>query len=223
MIALNGVTKTYANNPQAVLENVHLKIGKGEFVYLVGDSGAGKTTLLKLLFGEEFPNRGDVEMFGEILPKQASSRLQTIRRRMGVIFQDLRLIDELSVIDNIILSLEISRIKGSLVRAAQEALSIVGFLHFKRKVKYLSGGERSRVAVARAIATHPDILVADEPTGSLDWHQTWNLMDLFQKLHLQGTTILIATHDREIVRRIRRRSCVLKNGKLTLEDGLCFF
>ena len=147
---------------------------------------------------------------------------------MGVIFQDLRLIDELSAYDNVGFSLEIAgdhkQRAISVKRAIDESLAMVGAGSFaKKKIKSLSGGERQRVAAARAIVRQPEILIADEPTGSLDREHTWSLMDLFQKMHLRGATVLIATHDREIVRRVRRRSCVLKAGKLAVEEGICLF
>lgn len=233
MIALAGVTKNYASaqKQSSVLENVSLKIGRGEFLYVVGDSGAGKTTLLKMLYGEETPNQGSISILGQDLSKADSGRIQALRRRMGVIFQDLRLIEELSAYDNVALSLETagdaspSRIPHfSMKRAIDESLAMVGAGSFsKKKVKSLSGGERQRVAAARAIVRQPEILIADEPTGSLDREHTWSLMDLFQKIHLRGATVIIATHDREIVRRVRRRSCVLKSGKLVIEEGICLF
>lgn len=228
MITLTGVTKKYVT-PQptnsSVLDNVNLKIGKGEFVYVVGDSGAGKTTLLKMLYGEERPNRGSVEVLGIDLANADTSRVQALRRRIGVIFQELRLIDELSAYDNVALSLETAdKATGSWRRAIDESLALVGAGAFaKKKVKALSGGERQRVAAARAIVRNPELIIADEPTGSLDREHTWSLMDLFQKMHLRGATVLIATHDREIVRRVRRRSCVLKSGKLVIEEGLCMY
>lgn len=233
MITLTGVTKSYANTqrPAPILENVSLKINKGEFMYVVGDSGAGKTTLLKMLFGEETPSRGAIEVFGQDLSKADSGKIQAMRRRMGVIFQDLRLIDELTSYDNVALSLETAAGSGPMgvahfnfKRAVEESLAMVGAGSVARKkVKSLSGGERQRVAAARALVRQPEILIADEPTGSLDREHTWSLMDLFQKLHLRGATVLIATHDREIVRRVRRRSCVLKSGKLMIEEGVCMF
>jgi cell division transport system ATP-binding protein len=229
LITLSGVAKAYPERP-AVLENVNLTIGRGEFMYVVGDSGAGKTTLLKLLYGEEKPSRGSITVMGQDLAKADSTRLQAMRRRMGVIFQDLRLIDELNAYDNVALALETSMDvprggRGfSAKRAIDEAIAMVGAANFaKKRTAALSGGERQRVAAARAIVRQPEILIADEPTGSLDREHTWSLMDLFQKIHLRGATVVIATHDREIVRRVRRRSCVLKAGKLVVEDGICMF
>lgn len=233
MITFTGVTKNYSSPQKShpVLENVSLKINKGDFLYVVGDSGAGKTTLLKMLYGEERPNRGVVEVFGQDIAKMDSGRIQALRRRIGVIFQDLRLIEELSAYDNVALSLETAgdfaarKVPNfNAKRAIEESLAMVGAGSFaKKKVCALSGGEKQRVAAARAIVRQPEILIADEPTGSLDREHTWSLMDLFQKLHLRGATVLIATHDREIVRRVRRRSCILKSGKLVVEEGICMF
>ncbi len=233
MITLTGVTKNYPSGqrPTSILENVNLKITKGEFMYVVGDSCAGKTTLLKMLYGEEGPNRGSIQILGQDLAKADPARIQALRRRIGVIFQDLRLIDDLSAYDNVALSLETSDGNSprniphfSARRAIDESLAMVGAGAFaKKRVSSLSGGERQRVAAARAIVRQPEILIADEPTGSLDREHTWSLMDLFQKMHLRGATVLIATHDREIVRRVRRRSCVLKAGKLVVEEGICMF
>jgi cell division transport system ATP-binding protein len=239
MISLTGVYKTYQNGPALikplgghVLDNVNLRIQRGEFVYVIGDSGAGKTTLLKLLYGEEVPNRGHVEVLGLDLSRADQSLLGKLRRRVGVIFQDLRLVEELSVFDNVVLSLESAadELRESLKRralwkrACEEVLGAVGLMSLaKKSAGTLSGGEKSRVAAARALIRQPELLIADEPTGALDRDHTWNLIDLFQKMHLRGTTVILATHDREIVRRARRRSCILKAGKLVVEDGVCIF
>ncbi|MGE4234239.1 MAG: cell division ATP-binding protein FtsE [Bacteriovoracia bacterium] len=225
MIRLTGVTKAYSSS--SVLTNVSFAINKGEFVYVVGDSGAGKTTLLKMLYGEEAPSRGVVEVMGQDIAKAGAGLLQQIRRRIGIIFQDLRLVDELSVYDNIAFSLEISgqdQRKVSQKKMIEDTIQLLSLGKIaKKKVHLLSGGERQRVAAARAVVRQPEMVIADEPTGSLDREQSWNLMDLFQKLHMRGTTIVIATHDREIVRRVRRRSCILQSGRLVMEDGICIF
>lgn len=238
MISLTGIYKNYGSpmslprnqaNPY-VLENVNLKIRKGEFVYVIGDSGAGKSTLLKMLYGDERPTRGMVEVLGQDMGRLPASDLQQFRRKIGVIFQDLRLIDGLSVYDNVALSLETSeplskpKGRGAWRRMCEDVLHAVGMSSLSKKiVSALSGGEKQRVAAARALVRQPEILIADEPTGALDRDHTWSLMDLFQKLHLLGTTVILATHDREIVRRVRRRSCILKSGKLVVEDGVCIF
>jgi cell division transport system ATP-binding protein len=225
MIRLTQVFKSYQS---PVLENVQFTLNRGEFVYLVGDSGAGKTTFLKMLYGEEKPQRGSIEVLGEDLTTISPDKLQLLRRKVGVIFQDLKLIEDLSTYDNVALGLEFSEKSGGFWgtntyrQKIEQALGLVGAQKLeKKKVKLLSGGERQRVAAARAIVRQPELILADEPTGSLDRDLTWSLMDLFQKLHLRGTTVLVATHDREIVRRVRRKSWILKSGKLISEDGLC--
>ncbi len=223
IVSMTGVIKNYGS--QMVLNNINLNIQKGEFVYVVGDSGAGKSTLLKMIYGEEQPTRGGVEIFGNDVVKSGFDKNQLMRRKIGVIFQDLRLIEEMSAYDNVALSL---RLAGDAAQysgqSIAEALSTVGLSSMQnKKVSSLSGGERQRVAAARAIVRKPEILIADEPTGSLDKDHTWNLIDLFQKLNLKGTTIIVATHDREIVRRIRKRSYILKGGKLVMEEGICLF
>jgi len=223
MISLSGVSKRYQN---AVFENVNLTIRKGEFVYVVGDSGAGKTTLLKLFYGEEKPSNGLVQVFGVNLSQASTETVQAVRRKLGIIFQDLKLIDELSVADNISLGLDDSEKLSGPERQARikETLNLVGLSQLaKKKVALLSGGEKQRVAAARALVRKPEIIIADEPTGSLDRDHSWQLIDLLQKLHLRGITVVVATHDREIVRRARRKSFILKSGRLMVEEGVCLF
>jgi len=222
VITLKNISKSYQN---IVLKNINWTIQSGEFVYVVGDSGAGKTTLLKLLYGEETPSGGSIEILGKSLLGSDSHTIQAVRRKIGVVFQDLRLIDELSVLDNVLLSLEVAEgTQKHHVRAIDHVLQQVGLQKFsKKKVKTLSGGEQARVAFARAFVRQPSVLIADEPTANLDQEYTWKLMDLFQKAHHRGTTVVLATHDKEIVRRLRSRACVLKDGKLNVESSLCFY
>ncbi len=223
MIELKSVSKSW-NIP--ILENVSLTVPKGDFLYLVGESGAGKTTLLRMIYGDITPSKGSVFVLNQDIAKMDFIRLQMLRRKMGIIFQDLKLIDELNVVDNIALSLDIAyenTPKGSAAvkKTIDEVLGMVGMSkQSKKKIKVLSGGEKQRVAIARAIVRKPEILIADEPTAGLEREQTWALMDLLQKFHARGMTVLFATHDREIVRRVRRRSCVLKAGRVALEEGI---
>lgn len=223
MIELKSVTKSFQS---PILENVNLQVPKGDFLYLIGESGAGKTTLLRMIYGDVTPSKGTISVLGQDLNSLDFTKLQMLRRKMGIIFQDLKLIDELNVFDNILLSLDLAfenAPKGSAAvkKTIDEVLQMVGMSKLsKKKAKVLSGGERQRVAIARAIVRKPEILLADEPTAGLEREQTWALMDLLQKFHARGMTILFATHDREIVRRVRRRSCVLKSGRIVLEEGI---
>lgn len=226
MIEFRGVGKSYAS---PVLEQVSFTLVKGDFLFVVGDSGAGKSSLLKLLWGEERATQGSVNVLGIDPGRATPAAVQALRRKMGIVFQDLRLIEELSVWDNVALSVEIAKEEaGTNARgwkgAIDDALALVGLGRLsKKRCGELSGGEKSRVAAARAIVRNPQILIADEPTGNLDREQTWSLMDVFQKMQMRGTTVIMATHDREIVRRVRRRSLILKGGKAYLEEGLSLF
>jgi cell division transport system ATP-binding protein len=232
MIQLTGVSKIFGGgNGRPVLDNISFRVHRGEFLYLVGDSGAGKTTLLRMISGDEIPTRGSIHVMGHDLKKVTGAQMSALRQKSGIIFQDLRLIDDLSVEDNVAFSKTLSTQAGrpnSLsaawkqeVRKHCELVGLTGLL--RTAVSKLSGGERQRVAAACALARNPELLIADEPTGSLDRDHAWTLMDCFQKLNMRGTTVILATHDREIMRRVRRRSLVLKNGKLQVEDGLCMF
>lgn len=229
LLALNQVSKEYGGNSRAhrpILNKINLKIQKGDFLYVVGDSGAGKTTLLRMIYGEIEPTEGEVEWMGKKASRLNSREKNEVMNKTGFIFQDLRLVDELTAQENVALALDAadSVQKKNGQRVIQECLGLVGASSFAwKKIKDLSGGEKQRVAAARALVKNPEILLADEPTGSLDREYTWSLMDLFQKLHYRGVTVILATHDREIVRRVRRKSCILKDGRLTLEDGICLF
>jgi cell division transport system ATP-binding protein len=235
MIALRQIAKSY--NPNSpVLKNVNLEINRGEFVFVAGDSGAGKTTLLKLLTTDEAPTSGEVWFDGQRLGSDMGRILQ-IRRRMGVVYQDYRLLRERSVHDNIALPLFFGRagkgvapvnVWGKGVQTlVEDAVSAVGLSPkiLQAKVKELSGGEQQRVTIARAIIHFPDILVADEPTGSLDHDHTWTIIDLLQKLNMRGMTIILATHDRDIIRRVRKRTVHLTGGTLRVDEreGACIF
>jgi cell division transport system ATP-binding protein len=228
MVELHKVVKIWS---QTVLDHIDLKVSRGDFIYLVGDSGAGKTTLLKLITGEIIADRGLVEVFNKNIAKIEPSALQLIRRKIGIIFQDYKLIEELSAFDNILLSLEVARdemikknLKTSFKQSVEEVIKWFKLEKLKnKKISELSGGEKRKVAAARAVVRMPELLIADEPTGGLDKDQTYAMMDIFQKLNMSGMTIILATHDREIVRRVRKKSCVLKNGRLTIEDGISLF
>lgn len=235
MVSLKQVSKSYHANSQ-VLRNVSLEMKKGEFLFVVGDSGAGKTSLLKLITGEEFATSGSVSC-GGVRFDAGSSAMLKIRRRIGVVYQDFRLLKDRTVYENVAIPLYFGRAGANsqpvsfFGRGAQklveDAIQAVGLRPqiLDAKVQDISGGEKQRVAIARAIINFPDLLVADEPTGSLDHDHTWTVMDLFQKLNLRGMTMLVATHDRDIIRKVRKRVLHLSSGAIRLDDreGACIF
>jgi cell division transport system ATP-binding protein len=223
MVNLSGISKTYQNGA-TVLDQVTLNLKKGEFLYLVGGSGAGKSSLLRILATEEDASAGIVSLFGYKIHQSSSNTIQAIRRSLGYVPQDIRLISDLTVFDNIALSLSLA---GHRVLSAQakglivETMDKLGLMQIREKLAgQISGGEAQRVAVARALVRQPELIIADEPTGAQDQNYTWMLMDLFLKANLKGATVVIATHDREIVRRVRKRCAILKGGRLVLEEGL---
>lgn len=235
MISLRQVSKAYYGNSH-VLKSVNLQLGRGEFLFIVGESGAGKTTLLKILAGEELPSSGQALFDNKSIIPSGSQYLQ-FRRRIGVVHQDYRLLKDRTVFENVAIPLFYGRagshskplsFTGSgAQRLVEEAVSAVGLSNkvLPKIVSELSGGEQQRVAIARAIINHPDFLIADEPTGSLDHDHTWTVMDLLQKLNLKGMGIVVATHDQDIVRRIRRKTGLLQSGSLRFDqrEGACIF
>lgn len=226
MVQLTGVSKSYFGQTR-VLDQVNLELKKGEFLYVVGGSGAGKSSFLRLLATEEAPTNGVVSLFGYNLATASASTLRAIRQCLGYIPQGVHLIPDLTVQDNIALSLSLAGRRGMGLEARtrmNDLMDRLGLAAKKDKLAgTLSGGEAQRVAVARALVRAPELIVADEPTGAQDKEFTWSLMDLFLKSNLTGATVLIATHDREIVRRVRKRCAVLKGGKVLLEEAMCTY
>jgi len=225
MISLKQVSKSYFGQTR-VLDQVQLEMGAGDFLYVIGGSGAGKSSLLRLLATEEAPTDGSVSLFGYNLSSVSPSALRAIRQSIGYVPQDVRLIPDLSVYDNILLSISLggSRLLAKQVRGNErtrinEMLERLGLIAKKDKpASALSGGEAQRVALARALIRAPELLVADEPTGAQDRDYTFAIMDLILKANLAGSAVVLATHDREIVRRVRKRCGILRGGKLELED-----
>lgn len=225
---MTQVTKTYFGGNR-VLSDINLDLKKGEFLYVVGGSGAGKSSFLRLLATEELPSSGSVSLFGYDLRDASASTLGSIRRAVGYIPQNVRLIPDMSVADNVALPLTLTRsswrVSSAQIRSrVEEVLAKLGLLAQRSKpASALSGGEAQRVAVARAVIRGPELIIADEPTGAQDREFTWSMMDLFLKSNLNGATVLVATHDREIVRRVRKKCAVLKEGRLLIEEALCFY
>ncbi|MBE0595670.1 MAG: cell division ATP-binding protein FtsE [Desulfuromonadales bacterium] len=215
MIQLHGVSKAYQKD-SAALNDISLKIEKGEFVFLTGPSGAGKSTLLKLLFGAEKPNRGQIIINGQNLTRLAVSRISLLRRRMGIVFQDFKLLNRRTIFENVAFPLEIQgRRRFEISKKVYQTLQQVGLEHkIHRHPLELSGGEQQRVAIARALVVDPLVLLADEPTGNLDPEVTLEIMELFKLANARGSTVLLATHDREMLRRFPRRVLTLDGGRL---------
>lgn len=219
MIQLYNVTKTYDNGVKA-LSDVTLRIQKGEFVFLVGPSGAGKSTLTKLLYREELPNRGQIILDGKSLLRMRPGEVPFLRRKIGMIFQDFRLLPQKTVFENVAFALEvIGASRREIKRSVPTVLSMVG-LAKKTGVfpQHLSGGEQQRVCVARAIVNNPFLIIADEPTGNLDPETSWDLMKLLLDINMRGTTIIMATHAWDIVDSLKKRVIELSGGKLVRDE-----
>ncbi|OFZ55237.1 MAG: hypothetical protein A2428_02705 [Bdellovibrionales bacterium RIFOXYC1_FULL_54_43] len=225
MISVAGVTKFYER--ARVLDQIHLELGKGEFLYLLGGTGAGKSTLLRILSTEELPDAGTVSLFGYDLATVSGTALRAIRQSIGTIPQDIRLIPDFSVLDNVALSVSLGGRRALPAQARSRINDLLERLGLgprrDQMAMTLSRGEAQRVAVARALARCPELILADEPTGAQDRDSAWGLMDLFLKANLTGAAVILATHDREIVRRVRKRCAVLKSGRLLLEESLCTY
>ena len=218
MIQFFHVYKTYARDVEALVD-INLQIQKGEFVFLAGPSGAGKTTLLRLIFRDELPTSGQILVNGRNVVKLPGRAVPYFRRNIGVIFQDFKLLRDRTIFDNLALVYRVLGIPSSTgKRKVANVLKLVGLSHKAQMVPYrLSGGEQQRVAVARALMSDPLLLLADEPTGDLDAELAADVMRLLSDIHAKGTTIVVATHDMQVVREVGRRSIVLKAGRI-VED-----
>jgi len=215
-----GVTRAYGS--RLALDDVHLALEPGELAFLVGPSGAGKTTLLKLINREIRPTKGEVWVDGIPAHSLKASRVADVRRRVGVVFQDYKLLPRLTAMENVALALQVTDLRVSDEEAsdrALDALEAVGLGDRGRAFPdQLSGGQQQRVAVARAVVAQPPLLIADEPTGNLDLETSWEMMDLFEDIAAFGTAVLIATHNVEIVRRLQRRVLTLVQGRLVRDQ-----
>lgn len=215
MIVLDRVTKTYSDKSIA-LKKVSLRIDPKEFVIIIGKSGAGKTTLLRLLTREERQTSGKIVVGGIDYDKLKDRNIPMLRRRIGVVFQDFKLLPNRTVYENVAFALEmVGKTNAQIKKTVPRVLSIVDLKGKEKSMpSQLSGGERQRVAIARAIARQPKILIADEPTGNLDPKNAWDIIKVLEKINKYGTTVVLTTHNQEIVNKIRRRVVTLKDGQI---------
>ncbi|MGI6119776.1 MAG: cell division ATP-binding protein FtsE [Desulfosporosinus sp.] len=219
MIRLTNVSKIYPNGARALVD-VNLKIGKGDFVFLVGPSGAGKSTLIKLLYRDETPTRGQVIVNNNNLVRMKEREVPYLRRNIGVIFQDFKLMTNKTVFENVAFALEvIGASRGEIRDRTQTTLDLVALANKKNAYPHeLSGGEQQRVCVARAIVNNPALLVADEPTGNLDPETAWGIMELLYNINKRGTTIVMATHAKAIVNQMQKRVIAIENGRVARDE-----
>ena len=219
VIFLDDVSKVYSTGSPA-LNGVTLSIGRGEFVFIVGDSGSGKSTLIKLLLRELTATSGSVYVLGHDLARLSHRQIPKFRRNLGVVFQDFRLLKDRNVYENVAFAQRIVQTPGSMIRRNVPAiLATVGLAgKYKAKPKQLSGGEQQRVALARALVNNPSILLADEPTGNLDPKNSWEIMKLLEEINESGTTVIVVTHNREIVNAMRKRVVTMKKGFIVSDE-----
>jgi cell division transport system ATP-binding protein len=220
MISLQNITKKYKGTPRPALDQVSLEIEKGEFVFLVGSSGSGKSSLMRLMLREDVPNSGSVHVLGENLVGLPARRVPFFRRKLGVVFQDFRLLPNKTVTENVAFSLQvIGKSEGFIQQAVPDVLGMVGLAEKANRLpSELSGGEQQRVALARAIVNKPAILLADEPTGNLDPTTSEGIMSLLNSINLAGTTVVMATHDESIVDRMKKRVVELSHGQVVRDQ-----
>ena len=216
MILLDNVSKYYKGDKKPALDEVNLHIQPKEFVFLVGPSGAGKSTLIKMLTREEKPSYGDIMVGGIDYKYMKKKHIPHLRRRIGVVFQDFKLLPNRTVYENVAFALEIVGVPSSEIkRTVPKVLELVGLSGKEHKFPgELSGGERQRTAIARSMARQPKILIADEPTGNLDPENSWGIIKLLEEINNFGTTILVTTHDAEVVNQLKKRVITLSNGKI---------
>ncbi len=219
VICLDNVSKSYSTGSPA-LNGISLKIYRGEFVFIVGDSGSGKSTLIKLLLRELVASSGQVSVMGKDMAKLRNREIPKLRRNLGVVFQDFRLLNDRNVYENVAFAQRIVEVPGREIRRNVPAiLATVGLAgKYKAKTKQLSGGEQQRVALARALINNPSILLADEPTGNLDPKNSWEIMKLLEEINETGTTVVVVTHNREIVNAMQKRVVTMKKGVIISDE-----
>lgn len=219
MITLENVSKSYSTGAPA-LNGISLHIDAGEFVFVVGDSGSGKSTFIKLLLRELLPTAGTITVNGQDVAKLKRKEIPKFRRNLGVVFQDFRLLKDRNVYENVAFAQRIVQTPSKEIRKnVPSILSTVGLAgKYKARPKQLSGGEQQRVALARALVNNPPILLADEPTGNLDPKNSWEIMKLFEEINANGTTVVVVTHNREIVNAMKKRVITMNKGVIVSDE-----
>ncbi|HEX7064443.1 MAG TPA: cell division ATP-binding protein FtsE [Bacillales bacterium] len=219
MIEMRDVWKTYPNGVMA-LNGVDVTIEKGEFVYVVGPSGAGKSTFIKLMYREEKPSKGTIQIDRINLSKLKEKHIPKLRRKVGVVFQDFKLLPKLTVYENVAFALEVVGEHPRTIR--KRVMEVLDLVKLKHKARFLpdelSGGEQQRVSLARSIVNNPAVIIADEPTGNLDPETAWGIMDIFERINTSGTTVVMATHNREIVDSIQKRVIAIDGGMIVRDE-----
>lgn len=219
VIEMQDLWKTYKNGTHA-LSGINVKVDRNEFVYIVGPSGAGKSTFMKLIYREERPTKGQIFVNGFNLEKLKQRKIPYVRRNIGVIFQDFRLLSKLTVFENVAFAMEVIETPKKMIK--KRTLEVLELVNLREKASslpsQLSGGEQQRVAIARAIVNNPAVIIADEPTGNLDPETSWGIMNLLEEINFRGTTIVMATHNKEIVNTLRKRVIAIEKGKIARDE-----
>lgn len=220
MIEMVDVWKSYPNGVMAV-NGIDVKIEKGEFVYIVGASGSGKSTFIKLMYREVKPTKGTILIDGVNLSRLKERNIPKLRRKLGVVFQDFKLLPKLTVYENVAFALEVIEEQPKYIR--KRVMEVLDLVKLKHKARFhpheLSGGEQQRVSIARSIVNSPPVLIADEPTGNLDPESSWNIMEVFETINNNGTTIVMATHNKEIVDTIKKRVIAIDGGMIVRDEA----
>ncbi|OPA76109.1 cell division ATP-binding protein FtsE [Paenibacillus selenitireducens] len=219
MIEMQDVWKTYADGTHA-LKGISVRIDRNDFVYIVGPSGAGKSTFMKLIYREEVPTKGQISVNGFNVGRLKQRKIPYVRRNIGVVFQDFRLLPNMTAYENIAFAMEAIEAPRKLIkRRVNEVLELVGLKSKANSLPaQLSGGEQQRISIARAIVNNPSVIVADEPTGNLDPETSWGIMNLLEEINFRGTTIIMATHNKDIVNTIRKRVIAIESGSIVRDQ-----
>ncbi len=217
---MQDIWKTYPDGTTA-LQSINVVIDRNEFVYIVGPSGAGKSTFMKLIYREEYPSKGQISVNGFNIGKLKHRKIPFVRRNIGVVFQDYKLLPKLTAFENVAFAMEVIETPRRLIRRrTMEVLELVGLKHKAGSLPaQLSGGEQQRIAIARAIVNNPAVIVADEPTGNLDPETSWGIMNLLEEINFRGTTIVMATHNKEIVNTMRKRVIAIERGTIVRDQA----